>query len=138
MHPQLAVRRLQVLHAQLETQKASLLVWLGQSEDLVRQLHQATDMEMCLALSPLIAEMRREVAGLDAQSPTSITRLADLTARFNTVAQAITSGVRAMAAADQDGLSSPLSAVVEDHSSLSPPAFGDALPARPGPAGDGS
>ncbi|GEO43748.1 hypothetical protein SAE02_78960 [Skermanella aerolata] len=102
MHPQLAARRLQVLHAELETQKTSLLVWLDQVEDLVNQLHQETGMEICLALKPMITLIRREVDQLDMRSPTSTTQLVELTARFNSVAQAITSCVRAMAAIQHD------------------------------------
>ena len=97
MHPTLAARRLDVLRVRLEKDKAIVLGGLDQIEDMARQLHRETGMELYLAIGPVLDATRQEIAGLDVQSPASANRLKELATHLDSVTQVIVRDVRTLA-----------------------------------------
>ena len=97
MNSQLAARRLQVLHDQLEKEKAAVLGHLSLVEELARELHRESGLNLCLAILPMTDAVRREVAGLSLRSATTASQLSELTACLNSVSQMIVTHVRDLA-----------------------------------------
>lgn len=78
MHPQLAARRLDVLHSQLESQRSDLFSWLDTLERQLHQFHQTLDGVEYLRILSLIDRMRDEAAALGAGGQISVLALQKL------------------------------------------------------------
>ena len=78
MHPQLAARRLDVLHTQLESQRLDLLSCLNTLDGQLYQLRQTLGSEEYSRIMSLINRMRDEARLLGADSQTSLRILQEL------------------------------------------------------------
>ncbi|GEO43727.1 hypothetical protein SAE02_78750 [Skermanella aerolata] len=78
MHPQLAARRLDVLHTQLESQRLDLLSCLNTLDGQLYQLRQTLGSEEYSRIMSLINRMRGEADALGAGSQISALALQEL------------------------------------------------------------
>jgi hypothetical protein len=78
MHPQLAARRLDVLHSRLESQRSDLFNYLDTLERQLHQFRQTLGSVEYLRILSLIDRMRDETAALGAGDQISVLALQEL------------------------------------------------------------
>lgn len=101
LHPQLATRRLDVLHTRLGEEKAALLGWLDSLSGHLYRLYLLTGNQACLAALPMIERLRTDAAAVDAAAPAPLPELGELTDHLHRITLLLNGQV------DQEGEGTP-------------------------------